>query len=310
MMAFSLCRRRIAWLPVYLLVLTVGLAAQPAHAAPGLLLIAHGSPSPEWNRPVLQFGERVAETLTKQGKYKAVRTALLESSQPDVPTAIAELEAAGCDRIVAIPLFIAPTGHTHFDVPAVLGIYTSAKTSATLAEENAQAARPRVPILLTETLADSEVLDRYAADEVRKLSKSPGQEAIVFLIHGDPDHALLVERLMRRVTSRCCGESGIRYGDWASIAMGQEYGQALAAITRAKEQKQQVLVVGLYLATTAAKIHQRSARGHHHGHGPAAGNQGPDPRLSLSTQALINHPALLDWVVKTAQSAASGEQKT
>jgi sirohydrochlorin ferrochelatase len=74
-----------------------------ACADPGLLLVAHGSPSPEWNRPVLDLGTRVAEEVAKRGGFKAVRTALLEAAQPDVPTAVAELESAGCDRIIAVP---------------------------------------------------------------------------------------------------------------------------------------------------------------------------------------------------------------
>lgn len=304
--------------PVLALAMAV-MSGAAAMADPGLLLVAHGAPNSGWNKPVLEFGRQVAEAVKKEGRFKAVRTAMLEFAQPDVPTAIAELEAEGCDRIVAVPLFLAPTGHTHFDVPAVLGIYRSAKTAATLAAEGAKAAVPRVPIVLTETLADGDVLSQYAADEVRKLSKSPREEAVVLLVHGDPDHALLVERIMRRVTTRCCGDAGISYGDWASVGVGQEYpSKGAAAIQTALERKKRVLVVGLYLSTTAEKIHQRgmkavsrpahdAAHGAGHGmeHGGSAAASFAEPSVTMSNRPIIDHPALLDWVLKTAGDALS-----
>jgi sirohydrochlorin ferrochelatase len=284
----------------------LSMLASSASAEPGLLLIAHGAPNPQWNKPVLEFGQNVAKKVLKDGKYKAVRTALMEFAQPDIPTAVAELEAAGCDRIIAIPLFIAPTGHTHFDVPAVLGIYSSPKTTATLKAEGAKIARPKVPITLVQTLAESDVLEHYAIDEVRKHSKSPRDEAIVFLVHGDPDHELLVERMMRRVATYCCGEAGISYGDWASIGVGQEYlTNGIGAIQTALEHKKRVIVVGLYLSTTAAKIDQHgkmaAKAAKKSGDHAAATATLPDNRVSFSQEAIISHPAMLDWVLKTAR---------
>lgn len=296
-------RRRVAASGVFAFAaLFVGIAATPAAAEPGLLLVAHGAPGREWNQPVMEFGDKVAKTIKKEGNYKAVRTAMMEFAKPDVPTAVAELEAEGCDRIVAIPLFLAPTGHTHFDLPAVLGIYTSPKTSATLAAEGAAAARPKVPIVLTQTLAESDVLDRYVLDEARKLSKKPRKEAVVLLVHGDPEHALLVERMMRRVATHCCGELGIGYGDWASIGVGQEYiANGLPAIQNALKCKERTISIGLYLSTTASQIHERGMKSlrnatHVHTTDISAEN------VVFSDSAVINHPSLFEWVLETART--------
>jgi hypothetical protein len=285
-----------------LIVLTA--AATPAWADPGLLLVAHGSPSPEWNKPVLDFGRRVEEEVKKSGRFRAVRTALLESAAPDIPTTVAELEAAGCDRIIAVPLFVAPSGHTHFDVPAVLGIYSSRKTAAVLAEEKAKVARPKVPITVTQTLSESDLLPKYAADQVRKLSQTPGDEAVVILAHGDPEHHLLVERLMRQITTYCCGKQGISYGDWASIGVGQEYlSSGVPAIQAALEHKKRVLVVGIYVSSSAAKIHKRSLASIERrkpGFDPLAGKD-----VAFSEEPIVNHPEFLRAVVETAHAAIS-----
>ncbi len=302
-MIFQRKRRRVsaavAWAAAFWI-------SSSASGAPGLLLIAHGSPNPEWNRPVLAFGAKAAAEIEKEGRYQAVRTALMEFAQPNVSAAVVELEAAGCDRIVAVPLFVAPTSHTHFDVPALLGIYASAQTTATLAAEGAAAARPRVPVLLAETL-DVDVLCRYAQDQVRKLSRNPRDEAIVLLTHGDPEHHMLVERLMRRVATHCCGTTGITYADWVSIGIGQEYAaKGLPALRAALECKKRAIVVGLYLSTTAATIHRRSTKPRD---AKASGGDGTEnftaDRVAFSDEPLIAHPALWDWTLNVARRAAS-----
>ncbi len=281
-----------------LLVLVVGWGARPAAAEPGLLLIAHGSRSAAWNQALVDFGQRVSEEVRKTGQYRSVRTAMLEAAPPQISTALAELEGEGCDRIVAVPLFIAPTGHTHFDVPAALGIFFSPRTVAALEEEGLRPARPKVPVVMTPTLAESDVLAQFVTDETRKLSRGPEDEALVILTHGDPDHALLVERLMRRIATQACGATGIRYADWASVAMGQEYRtRGLPAIEEALRHKRRVLVVGVYVATSAAALHQRAMA-----HGPRSNEPRPG-EVVFSEATLVTHPALVRWVVQSARAA-------
>jgi len=284
--------------------LSTTIAVSLAAADPGLLLVAHGSPSAEWNKPVIEFGRRAAAEIKKDGRFKAVRIAMLEAAQPNVPTAIAELESEGCDRIVAVPLFVAPSGHTHFDVPAVLGIYSSPTVAATLASEGVKPAKPKVPIILTNTLSDGDVLQKYALAEVRKLSKTPQEEAIVILVHGDPEHQLLVERMLRHVTTYCCGEAGISYGDWVSIGMGQDYQAETAPVIKAAlEHKKRVLIVGLYLSTTASAIQQLSAKAANPHHPPLPFSQ---QTVALSDAAVVDHPELLlRWISETTKNVLS-----
>jgi len=282
-----------------------GVVAGPAQAEPGLLLVAHGSPSPAWNKPVLALGDQVARQVRETGQFKAVRTAMMEFVQPDVPAGIAELEAAGCDRIIAVPLFVAPSGHTHFDVPAVLGVYSSPTTAATLREEGAKAARPKVPVVVTQTLAEGDVLTQYALAQTRKLSKKPADEALVLLAHGDPDHHQLVERMVRQIATACCGATGVGYADWAYIGVGQGYqAHGLGTIQRALENKKRVLVVGLYVSSSAEQIHKRAMRTPQEGHG---GHGAADPlagkEVVFSSEPIVAQPELAAWILKAASEA-------
>lgn len=280
------------------------LSAEDATAKPGLLLIAHGSPSATWNGPVMERGKEVARAALETGRFAAVRMALMEFAEPKIPTALAELEAAGCSRIIAVPLFVMPTGHTHFDVPATLGLYSFGR-SEEHAEEHGMPARCAVPITLTGTMSEDErLLPQYALDEVEKLSKSASEEAIVLLAHGDPDHELLCERVMRRIASYCCARTGIEYADWAYVGVGQEFiNQGLPAIRRAAEKKQRVLVVGLYLSSHAQRIRDRALKNDSRSHGPGDAHAS-DREILYSNSGIVSNPLVVDWIVESACNAA------
>jgi len=283
------------------------MAAQPAQAdAPGLLLVAHGAPMAAWNQPVIAAGERIASKVLATGQYKAVRTAMLEFAEPSVPAMVAELEAAGCDRIVVVPLFVAPSGHTAYDLPAVLGVYTSEEVKATLEKEHADIAQPKVPITITATMSGGDFLQEYAVGQVRKLSSDPPNEALVILAHGDEGHHAQVESMVKEVTTYCCGQVGIDHGDWAFVEMGQSFAvNAGAAITRALENKERVLVVGLYVSSSAKSVARN-------GKAMASGAKFmgidvesivDDEHVVFSEEGIVGDDAMLDWAVATALSA-------
>jgi protoheme ferro-lyase len=228
---------------------------------PGLLILSHGAPMPQWNGPVEAFVDRVQELNATEKIFHAIEGAFLEFTRPDASAGIKTLEEVGCDRIIVVPLFIAPSSHSHFDVPAVLGLYTSPTIRQTLEEEGARIAEPHVPVTITQTLDEGDILDRFCRDEVRKLSKDSANEAIVLLAHGCPDHYRLVDRMVRRVATFCCGQCGIDYADWVYCGMGQAYlEEVLPALTRCSDKKKRILVVGLYVSSSAKSIHESAMK--------------------------------------------------
>lgn len=290
---------------VLLISLALNIAAlETAHAKPGLLIIAHGSPMPEWNQPVIELGEKVAAQVEKNGRFSAVRTVFLEFAEPDIVWGVTELENAGCDRIIAIPLFIAPSSHTHFDVPAVLGLYTSAEIKSIIADEGGRIAKPKVPITLTHTLDESDLLQRFALDEVRLLSKNPDDEAIIVIMHGCDDHDNLVTRKALRVASFCCGKTGINYADWGFAAVGQTYfEECMPAIINASNEKEKVIVLGLYVSSSADDIHNRAMSMANDMFSKMMKEALKDKSIVFSTNNLVNYPPTLQWVINTAENA-------
>ena len=103
----------------------------------GLLIIAHGSPSEQWNQPVLYIENQVKELLKTKNisDFDEVRVALMEFNEPSISTVLKDMENNGITKIYALPLFIAPSEHSLYDIPTILGLYYDDGITNKLEEE-------------------------------------------------------------------------------------------------------------------------------------------------------------------------------
>ena len=79
----------------------------------GTILFAHGARDPRWSAPF----EAVAEALRAAAPALPVRLAFLDFMAPTLPEAADALVAAGCTRIVVVPMFLGAGGHVRQDLP-------------------------------------------------------------------------------------------------------------------------------------------------------------------------------------------------
>jgi len=104
-------------------------AADPTH----LLLMAHGTPLAEANAPLM----RVAARLRAQLSLNSATVAFLDCGSPTIPTAFADLAAAGREpsgcRIVALPFFLHLGRHVAEDLPARVAAAQTAHPSVIIA---------------------------------------------------------------------------------------------------------------------------------------------------------------------------------
>lgn len=223
-------------------------------AKTGLMIIAHGAPMSVWNQPVFDMGEQVRKEL-KGSDIAGIKVAMLEFAEPSVATVMAEFAKEGFEHVLAVPLFIAPSSHSHFDIPAVLGIYSDPDIAAVLAEESAEIASRAVPVTLLPTLAYDDIICQILVDRAAELSRNPVKEALVILAHGDPMFAPFWEKMCRETGAAICGETGITYFDYAFIEMGQGLSHdGASAIYEAASKRNKVIVVGAYVASSIAGI--------------------------------------------------------
>lgn len=82
----------------------------------GVIVFAHGSRDPLWRAPV----ESVARQIRLADPQALVACAYLELSEPDLPTAAAQLVSHGVSRIRVLPLFFGMGKHAREDLPVLL----------------------------------------------------------------------------------------------------------------------------------------------------------------------------------------------
>ena len=81
-----------------------------------LVILAHGARDPRWAEPF----ERLREVVQQRAPSAAVRLAYLESMQPDLTTAMAELIGQGATAIRVVPIFFGQGGHVREDLPRLI----------------------------------------------------------------------------------------------------------------------------------------------------------------------------------------------
>jgi sirohydrochlorin cobaltochelatase len=87
-----------------------------AGATEGLLLVGHGSRSPESQTEMQSIGDQVAVAIPDV----AVDVGFLEMTDPPAGPVLDQLVAHGCRRVVVLPLMLLAAGHGKSDVPAVV----------------------------------------------------------------------------------------------------------------------------------------------------------------------------------------------
>ncbi len=293
-----------AALLIVLAVARIGWASE----SPGLLIVAHGSPMPAWNKPVFALEKEVLEVLGKDHSFKEVKVVMMEFAKPDVAEGIRVMEKAGCDRIVVVPLLIAPSSHSLWDIPSLLGLYTDPEMRQQLEDEGAAITRTKLPITVTSTLHRDDLLAEIMLTRAKEISTNPAEEALVVIAHGDDGLRSHWDKLMKRITSHACGKTGITYADWAYVHVGQTYlAQGTPVIAAAMEKRKRVLLVGVYLSLGASQIHEMQMRlGKKSGMiammvNPLAGKL---KRVVATKHGVIPDPRLARWIAKTARDAA------
>ena len=152
-------------------------------AKTALMIVAHGSPMESWRKPVLDL-EPLVKQQVAAGKLKGidiVKVALMDYTEPSVASMVKACEAEGADTIFALPIFIAPSGHTEEDLPNILGHKYNPYVREELAEENTEMVHTKTPIILGPTFYYSYVLENSMLDRIKTLSKDDANEAVIYI---------------------------------------------------------------------------------------------------------------------------------
>ncbi len=227
-----------------------------------LLILAHGSKSKMWNKPVLEIGNQVKNELKIRNitEFEQVRVALMEMAKPSIADVISDLEKQGITNIYAIPLFIAPSGHSLFDVPTILGLSYNKEKADEIIKEGTAIVNTHIKITLGPTLYYDNIMKDIFLDKVKSLSENPKDEALVILAHGNENFEPIWENLVDETQNFILSKTGIEYSDYAFVEVGQSFStDGVKAILQASDHKKRVIVIGMYLSLGVKRMAETSA---------------------------------------------------
>ena len=229
-------------------------------AKTALMIVAHGSPMESWRKPVLDL-EPLVKQQVAEGKLKGidiVKVALMEYTEPSVASVVKACEAEGADTIFALPIFIAPSGHTEEDLPNILGHKYNPYVREELAEEKTEMVHTKTPIILGPTFYYSYLLEKRMHDRIQSLSQDPQNEAVIFLAHGDDERIGFWKEVLNNVDKYTKENTKINYVDHALIEMGQNFSNELMPLlTKAAQKKKRIIVQGIYLTSDVKRMADR-----------------------------------------------------
>jgi sirohydrochlorin cobaltochelatase len=113
-----------------------------------IVLVAHGSPDPDWRRPI----DALARRLQEREPERTVRVAYLAFLEPSFDQAVAQLFALGHRRVLVLSAFLSPGGkHIKVDVPRLVAEQAAVHPELTLElQPGALGAEPEVVEALAE----------------------------------------------------------------------------------------------------------------------------------------------------------------
>lgn len=240
-----------------ILMLAFTLVVLAANAKNALVVISHGSPMEAWRRPVLNLEPLLQQKVEQLGlkEISYVRVAMMEFTEPTIASVIEDCEKQGCDTVFAIPLFIAPSGHSDEDIPNIIGHKFNPETVKELKEEGTRFVRSKLPVILGPTLSYNDILEEIMIKDVKAMSTDPKNEALLLISHGDKQWYSFWDKKMKSICDTCKVATGIENGTYKFVAMGYKMvAEMLPAIQEFAKTKRRIIVQGVYLTSTAKEM--------------------------------------------------------
>jgi len=163
----------------------------------GVLLIAHGSSNPTWQKDI-EDAVRQVET-----KLPIVISYLEFTEDLTIEKGIRELENRGMTTIITIPLFIS-SGSTHIDeIKYALGIIEETEVDTDLTK-----IETKCRLIWCDPMDDHPAILELISERISSLSTDTEREVLLLVAHGSDEvefHTIweeLLERIKRHITQR------------------------------------------------------------------------------------------------------------
>lgn len=272
----------------------------------GLLLATHGAGSPRWTQVTESLRDQVRALDAKEKRFAAIEVCDMEFNfKNDIAEGFKRLEAAGCDAVVVEPVFIYPTSHVQFDLPTALGVYGEKSAREGAREEGMRVLKTKLPISLAATLSSGNLLRDYVVSEAKRFSKTPADERLLVIAHGDEDYRGLVEKQTKSALD-AAAELGFDSVGCAFCEMGQTFATEVKPVIEKNTQEgKKTVVVAIYLSSSAKSFIEgleKRAKAMNMGEGASPSLEGLD--YVLSDKALGDFDGTAQHVYEAAIEAS------
>lgn len=149
----------------------------------GVLIVSHGSHSPNWRQMLLDVETRVEAEILKTGVAE-VRSAFMEYTEPSIATQLKAFDEAGFSDVIIVPLFLTVSTHTADDIQIIVGMQSNPDVQGKLKEEGIEVYQPEASVTLTPLLDFPGYLKKNVARRYRELSQDKGNEGVVLVAYG------------------------------------------------------------------------------------------------------------------------------
>jgi sirohydrochlorin ferrochelatase len=150
----------------------------------GILVVAHGVNDPNWTNPVWEVVYELRNNFPCP-----VALGFLEFVEPGIPDGVEELNQAGVNKIIAVPLFISSYSNHIEEIRYVLGLREDLPGGGHEGhgaghEEDLERARPQGEVVLTPAIDDHPLMAEVLAEQIGLLVKDPANEIGILAAHG------------------------------------------------------------------------------------------------------------------------------
>ena len=103
-----------------------------------VLLVSHGSHSPQWRETLLSVEDEVRDNVLEFEQIGAVQSAFMEYSESSIASRLKEFGKLGYKNVVIVPLLLTVSSHSLVDIPTIAGLKEDRMTTETLRLERVE----------------------------------------------------------------------------------------------------------------------------------------------------------------------------
>ncbi len=264
----------------------------------GVLLVSHGSRSPQWREMLLDVEGRVRERVLATPDVASVRTAYMEYTEPSIATQLEAIDRERHTDALLVPLLLTVSGHSFDDIPVISGQREDAVTAAHLEAEGIRRYRSRARVRQAPLLDFPGVLRHNVARRVAAFDVDLRRSGVVLVAYGDEEYDAEWTRLVEQLGAHLTAELGVMTTAhaWCGHLVHYDRAPTRDAIARVLERAERAIVIPLLVAVDERFQHEivggavREAR--------AAAGDDAGARVLYRPDAILPEPMVDDWVVQ------------